>query len=128
MQAETTIVKLFGGSEIDPVADPYTIYKRLRSERPALPIRTLDGRTVCLLTRFLVSMYLFPPADPGDLADGVTAAYRLLTADGHATTGEASSSGKTSRTSKKPDRSSKSSDGRPAKTTSASRRPRKPRK
>jgi len=35
MQAETTIVKLFGGSEIDPVADPYTIYKRLRSERPA---------------------------------------------------------------------------------------------
>jgi cytochrome P450 len=52
MQAETTILKLFGGSEVDPVADPYSTYERLRKERPAIPLRTLDGRTVCLLTRF----------------------------------------------------------------------------
>jgi AcrR family transcriptional regulator len=107
------------------------VLKETRSARA----RTLtDDQLVEWLTRFLISMYLFPPTDPGDLADGVTAAYRLLSAGGHSGAGKASGSSSTGRKSKKDDRSSrtakpsKSGDTRRTKTTAASRRARKPRK
>jgi cytochrome P450 len=44
-------IDLFGGTQVDPVADPYATYRRLRREAPVQPVRTLN-ETVHLLTRY----------------------------------------------------------------------------
>jgi hypothetical protein len=81
------------------------VLKETRSARA----RTLtDDQLVEWLTRFLISMYLFPPADPADVANGVTAAYRMLTADGDETTATASETKPPGRRARKPSKTSKS--------------------
>ena len=46
-----TSVKLFGGTMMSPVADPYPVYRRLRQDQPAMPMRGLLGPT-WLITRY----------------------------------------------------------------------------
>ena len=38
-----TTNKLFGGSMMSPIVDPYPVYRRLRDEQPALPVNTIMG-------------------------------------------------------------------------------------
>ncbi len=47
----TTAPKLFGGTLMDPVPDPYPVYRRLRRERPAIAIAGMIGTTY-LVTRY----------------------------------------------------------------------------
>lgn len=47
----TTAPKLFGGTLMDPVPDPYPVYARLRRERPVVPIQGLIGLSY-LVTRY----------------------------------------------------------------------------
>lgn len=42
---------LFGGSMMSPIVDPYTVYKRLRDEQPALPVNTMMGVNY-MITRY----------------------------------------------------------------------------
>ncbi len=46
-----TIVDLFGGGMMSPVADPYSVYRRLRHERPVAPLRSPMG-DLWMLTRY----------------------------------------------------------------------------
>jgi len=46
-----TTNRLFGGTMMSPIVDPYSVYKRLRDEQPALPINTLMG-IVYMITRY----------------------------------------------------------------------------
>jgi cytochrome P450 len=47
----TTTNKLFGGSMMSPIVDPYPVYKRLRDEQPAIPVNTMMGVNY-MITRF----------------------------------------------------------------------------
>jgi cytochrome P450 len=47
----TTTNKLFGGNMMSPVVDPYTVYKRLRDEHPAIPVNTMMGVNY-MITRY----------------------------------------------------------------------------
>ena len=38
-----TTNKLFGGTMMSPIVDPYPVYKRLRDEQPAIPVNTMMG-------------------------------------------------------------------------------------
>lgn len=46
-----TTNRLFGGTMMSPIVDPYSVYKRLRDEQPALPVNTLMG-VVYMITRY----------------------------------------------------------------------------
>ncbi|MGH7785507.1 MAG: cytochrome P450 [Candidatus Binatia bacterium] len=46
-----TTNKLFGGTMMSPIVDPYSVYKRLRDEQPALPINTMMGINY-MITRY----------------------------------------------------------------------------
>jgi cytochrome P450 len=46
-----TAIRLFGGTMMSPVPDPYPVYRRLRQEQPAVPMRGLLG-TTWLVTRY----------------------------------------------------------------------------
>ena len=48
----TTMVELFGGSEVSAIENPYPVFERLRHEDPVVPIRTLAGHITHLLTRY----------------------------------------------------------------------------
>lgn len=47
----TTTNRLFGGSMMSPIVDPYAVYKRLRDERPAIPVNTMMGVNY-MITRY----------------------------------------------------------------------------
>jgi cytochrome P450 len=47
----TTTNRLFGGSMMSPIVDPYTVYKRLRDEQPAIPVNTMMGVNY-MITRY----------------------------------------------------------------------------
>lgn len=47
----TTTTKLFGGTMMSPVLDPYSVYRRLRDEQPVIPVDTMMGVNH-LVTRF----------------------------------------------------------------------------
>jgi cytochrome P450 len=49
--ALTTAPKLFGGTLMDPVPDPYPVYRRLRRERPVIAMAGMIG-TSYLVTRY----------------------------------------------------------------------------
>lgn len=51
MTAMTTMEKLFGGTMMSPVEDPYPVYARLRNESPVLPVNTMMGVNY-LVTRY----------------------------------------------------------------------------
>lgn len=51
MTTMTTMEKLFGGTMMSPVEDPYPVYARLREESPVLPVNTMMGVNY-LVTRF----------------------------------------------------------------------------
>jgi len=38
-----TTNKLFGGTMMSPIVDPYSVYRRLRDEHPALPVNSMMG-------------------------------------------------------------------------------------
>ncbi len=42
---------LFGGSMMSPIVDPYTVYKRLRDEQPAVPVNSIMGVNY-MITRY----------------------------------------------------------------------------
>jgi cytochrome P450 len=46
-----TTNKLFGGAMMSPIVDPYTVYKRLRDEQPAIPVNTIMGVNY-MITRY----------------------------------------------------------------------------
>jgi cytochrome P450 len=46
-----TTNKLFGGTMMSPIVDPYPVYKRLRDENPALPVNTMMG-IIHMITRY----------------------------------------------------------------------------
>ena len=46
-----TTNKLFGGTMMSPIVDPYSVYKRLRDEHPALPVNTMMG-IIHMITRY----------------------------------------------------------------------------
>jgi cytochrome P450 len=46
-----TTNKLFGGTMMSPIVDPYAVYKRLRDEHPALPVNTMMG-VIHMITRY----------------------------------------------------------------------------
>jgi len=46
-----TTNKLFGGSMMSPIIDPYPVYKRLRDEQPAVPVHTMMGVNY-MITRY----------------------------------------------------------------------------
>ncbi len=48
----TTTEALFGGTQMSPIANPYPVYRRLRSEQPVCAIQTLNGRIGHLITRY----------------------------------------------------------------------------
>jgi cytochrome P450 len=50
-QAVETSNRLFGGTMMSPIVDPYTVYRRLRDEKPVLPLNTMMGVNY-LVTRF----------------------------------------------------------------------------
>lgn len=47
----TTTNRLFGGSMMSPIVDPYPVYKRLRDEQPAIPVNTMMGVNY-MITRY----------------------------------------------------------------------------
>ena len=47
----TTTNKLFGGTMMSPIVDPYPVYKRLRDEQPAIPVNTMMGVNY-MITRY----------------------------------------------------------------------------
>lgn len=47
----TTQEELFGGTVMDPIPDPHSVYRRLRSERPLVALRLLD-RVGFMTTRY----------------------------------------------------------------------------
>jgi len=47
----TTTNKLFGGSMMSPIVDPYTVYRRLRDAQPAIPVNTMMGVNY-MITRY----------------------------------------------------------------------------
>ena len=42
---------LFGGTMMSPIVDPYTVYKRLRDEQPAVPVNSMMGVNY-MITRY----------------------------------------------------------------------------
>jgi cytochrome P450 len=46
-----TTNKLFGGTMMSPIVDPYSVYKRLRDDHPALPVNTMMG-VIHMITRY----------------------------------------------------------------------------
>lgn len=46
-----TTNKLFGGTMMSPIVDPYSVYRRLRDEQPAIPVNTIMGVNY-LITRY----------------------------------------------------------------------------
>lgn len=46
-----TTNKLFGGTMMSPIVDPYPVYKRLRDHHPALPVNTMMG-VIHMITRY----------------------------------------------------------------------------
>ncbi|HSP98251.1 MAG TPA: cytochrome P450 [Candidatus Dormibacteraeota bacterium] len=46
-----TTNKLFGGTMMSPIVDPYSVYKRLRDHAPALPVNTMMG-IIHMITRY----------------------------------------------------------------------------
>lgn len=50
-EALSTIQRLFGGTMMSPVEDPYAVYDRLRAETPVVPIHTMLGINY-LVTRY----------------------------------------------------------------------------
>jgi len=46
-----TTNKLFGGTMMSPIVDPYSVYKRLRDDHPALPVHTMMG-IIHMITRY----------------------------------------------------------------------------
>jgi cytochrome P450 len=46
-----TTNKLFGGTMMSPIVDPYSVYKRLRDEQPAIPVNTIMGINY-MITRY----------------------------------------------------------------------------
>jgi cytochrome P450 len=46
-----TTNKLFGGSMMSPIVDPYAVYKRLRAEQPAIPVNSIMGINY-MITRY----------------------------------------------------------------------------
>lgn len=46
-----TTNKLFGGTMMSPIVDPYPVYKRLRDEHPAIPVNTMMGVNY-MITRY----------------------------------------------------------------------------
>jgi cytochrome P450 len=47
----TTTNRLFGGSMMSPIVDPYSVYKRLRDEQPAIAVNTMMGVNY-MITRY----------------------------------------------------------------------------
>ena len=47
----TTTNKLFGGTMMSPIVDPYPVYKRLRDDHPAIPVNTIMGVNY-MITRY----------------------------------------------------------------------------
>ena len=47
----TTTNKLFGGTMMSPIVDPYPVYRRLRDEQPAVPVNTMMGVNY-MITRY----------------------------------------------------------------------------
>jgi cytochrome P450 len=46
-----TTNKLFGGTMMSPIVDPYSVYRRLRAEQPAIPVNTMMGLNY-MITRY----------------------------------------------------------------------------
>lgn len=46
-----TTNKLFGGTMMSPIVDPYSVYRRLRDDSPALPVNTIMG-IIHMITRY----------------------------------------------------------------------------
>jgi len=46
-----TTNKLFGGTMMSPIVDPYSVYKRLRDEQPAIPVNSMMGVNY-MITRY----------------------------------------------------------------------------
>lgn len=46
-----TTNKLFGGTMMSPIVDPYTVYRRLRDEQPVIPVNTMMG-VLYMITRY----------------------------------------------------------------------------
>ncbi|MEO8605737.1 MAG: cytochrome P450 [bacterium] len=46
-----TTNKLFGGTMMSPIVDPYSVYKRLRDDHPAIPVNTIMGINY-MITRY----------------------------------------------------------------------------
>ncbi|MDX2166775.1 MAG: cytochrome P450 [Deltaproteobacteria bacterium] len=46
-----TTNKLFGGTMMSPIVDPYSVYKRLRDDHPAIPVNTIMGVNY-MITRY----------------------------------------------------------------------------
>ena len=51
MAKSTTMQELFGGTMMSPIADPYSVYRRLREDDPVLPVHTMLGVNY-LVTRY----------------------------------------------------------------------------
>lgn len=47
----TTTNKLFGGTMMSPIVDPYSVYRRLRDDHPAIPVNTMMGVNY-MITRY----------------------------------------------------------------------------
>jgi cytochrome P450 len=47
----TTTNKLFGGTMMSPIVNPYPVYKKLRDDHPALPVNTMMGVNY-MITRY----------------------------------------------------------------------------
>ena len=49
-----TTKDLFGGSQVDPIPNPYPVYRKLRHENPVIPLQTMGpGQYGYLITRFV---------------------------------------------------------------------------
>ena len=48
----TTTEELFGGSQMSPIENPYSVYRRLRKEEPVCALAMMDQRVGYMLTRF----------------------------------------------------------------------------
>ena len=46
-----TTNRLFGGTMMSPIVDPYSVYRRLRDEQPAIPVNTIMGVNY-MITRY----------------------------------------------------------------------------
>ena len=51
MTTVATSNKLFGGSMMSPIVDPYSVYRRLRDEQPVVQVNTMMGVN-CMVTRY----------------------------------------------------------------------------